>query len=142
MVEIESLIVSCASLCFASCESLTISEPHNLADLVNLITTDGALIRPVRSSLDAHSARILSCRNDDNFLTSLNLAKPLVLSNLLPYFQYERSRVIYGSPYRKGPKTRGQHPPLESASLFAMALWYLKTNSTKYTHCLNISVYS
>lgn len=102
-VEIESVMVSCASFCFASCEILTISKPHNLADLVNLITTDAALIRPIRPSLNTHWARILSCTSDDDFLTYLNRARPLVLSKLLPHFQYERSRVIYGSPYRKGP---------------------------------------
>ena len=78
---------------------------------------------------------ILSRGADDDFLVSLNFTKTLVLDTLLPLFDIERQSCNYGSPYRKGPKTRGRNPQLRSVDLLAMSLSNVKTKSTMFSLC-------
>ena len=94
-----------------------------------------ALIRPLNTIKSTPWNQILSCGVDDDFLISTNFTKQLVLQELLPYFEKERIAYNFGSPFRKGPKTRGRNPLLCSVDLLGMALWYLKTKGTLYSLC-------
>ena len=135
-VELVALVVSCASFCSAMCAFKSISKPHKPhRSRKPYHYRREALIRPIRSNLDTPWARILSCGNDDDFLTSIEFTRSLLLQRLLPHFENERSRVNYGSPYRTGPKIRGRHPQHRSVDLLAMSLWYLKTKGSTYMLC-------
>ena len=96
-----------------------------------------ALLRPqhVAKNLQMPWNVILSCGGDDDFLVSLNFTKTLLLDTLLPLFNIECQSCNYGSPYRKGPKTRGRNPQLRSVDLLARSLWYVKTKGTLFSLC-------
>lgn len=93
------------------------------------------LLRPVISTAQTPWNRILSCGTDDDFLISINFPRTLLIDVILPYFEQERAKLNWGSPYRRGPKTRGRRAQLKSIDLLGMALWYLKTRATMYSLC-------
>ena len=135
-LKLTALVVSVASFSASVCALKLITKAKKKNRSRKPYTYKrAALLRPIQSIYDTPWFKILSCGTDSDFLISLNFTKSLVLQRLLPYFEYERSRLNYGSPYRVAPKTRGRHPQLRSVDLLGLALWYLKTRGTKYNLC-------
>ena len=131
-----SLAVSIASMCAAVCTWTTIAKPRRPnRSRKTYQYKRAALLCPVKSNMDTPWVRLLSCGIDDDFLSSLNFTRCIVLQRLLPYFDYERARLNFGSPYRTGPETRGRNPQLQSVDLLGLSLWYLKTKGSVYTLC-------
>ena len=137
-----SLAVSIASMCAAVCTWTTIAKPRRPnRSRKTYQYKRAALLRPVKSNMDTPWVRLLSCGIDDDFLISLNFTRCIVLQRSLPYFDYERERLKFGSSYRTGPKTRGRNPQIQSvestvdSDLLGLSLWYLKTKGSVYTLC-------
>ena len=101
----------------------------------NLRFRRASIIRPILSNLSTPWKQVLSAGSDDDFLVSLNFTKSLFLERLLLYFELERRKRNFGSPYRCKPKTRGRHPQLESVYLLGLALWYVKTKHSLFHLC-------
>lgn len=65
----------------------------------------------------------------------LKCPKKVFIERLLPILEYERSRLNFGSPYRKEPKTRGRNADLRKFDLLGLALWFLKSSRQQYRIC-------
>ena len=135
-IALTSLAVSIASMYAAMCTWTTIAKPRRPNRCQKTYQYKrAALLRPVKSNMDTPWVRLLSCGVDDEFLISLSFTRCIVLQRLLPYFEYERERLNFGSLYRTGPKTRRRNPQLQSVELLGISLWYLKTKGSGYTLC-------
>lgn len=71
---------------------------------------------------------------------ALNFPREVIIQRILPHFEFERLRFNYGSPYRRGPKTRGRRLHISSIDLLGMVLWYIKTSGTQYELCPNFGL--
>ena len=94
-----------------------------------------ALARPSKGRNSTAWRILLTFGTPRDFIKSTNFPKQIIVDRILPKFERVRARFNYGSPYRKGPKTRGRVPQVDSMDLLGPALWYLKSRCTMYSLC-------
>ena len=59
----------------------------------------------------------------------------MIMQNLLPAFEIERSNVNHGSPYRKSKYSTGHRSDIESIDILGLNILYLKSQYVKYKMC-------
>lgn len=77
----------------------------------------------------------MSCGSSSNFIKLLNFDRHTFFKILLPHFESVRNTVNYGSPYRRGKKTRGRKPTVRTVDVLGLVLRYLKTSGRQYDLC-------
>ena len=94
-----------------------------------------ALLRPSREVEVTPWQKNLSSGDDGEFLATKSLSRSVVLDVLLPAFHAQRLAVNFGSPFRRGPKTRGRKPLLNSVDILCLTLKYLRSPAFMYECC-------
>lgn len=86
-----------------------------------------SILLSLRCTSSTHWEQLLSCGTSSNFIRKINIGRHCLWTMLMLRFKAVRNNVQFGSPYRRGPKTRGFKPLLEFIDFLGLVLRYLKS---------------
>ena len=81
-----------------------------------------SLPHPLRSEHTTHWKELVSFGSSSDFVKQLNFDRHVFFDVLLPRFASVRPTVQFGSPYHRGPKTRGRQLLLTTIHILGLVL--------------------